>query len=196
MHIDFQAIIHHYGYWGIFLILMFEMIGIPFPAETTLTFSGLEWTKGAFSLLPLLVFAVMGNIAGSSLAYVIGYFLGRPAILRFGSKLGITEERLKKAEAKFNRYQVAMVMASKFIAGIRVLIPYLAGINKMPFYLFTLYNSLSAVIWVSLFIVFGRYIGVVWIKYPFLHQYIWAFVVLLLLGAGVYLWLRKRREEA
>lgn len=192
MHIDIQAIIHHYGYWGIFLVLLFEMIGIPFPAETTLTISGMEWTKGVFALVPLLIFSVLGNIAGSSIAYAIGYYLGRPFIVRFGRKVGVTEERLQRAEDKFNQYQAVTVMGSKFIAGIRVLTPYLAGMNKMPFFLFSVYNAVSAVVWAAVFIVFGRYIGVAWVRVPFIHRYLWEIIVILVLAIIIYLWLKRK----
>lgn len=105
MHIHIQALLHHYGYLGVFFILLLEMIGIPFPAETTLTISGFEWTQGVFRLVPLLVAASGGNIFGSTIAYGIGRFLGRPVIVRFGKYIGITNERLDKANVTFNRFQ-------------------------------------------------------------------------------------------
>lgn len=80
MHI--QLLIHHYGYFGVFFILLLEMIDIPFPAETTLTLSGIEWTQGAFHLIPLLIAATVGNASGSVVAYWIGRLLGRPVIVR------------------------------------------------------------------------------------------------------------------
>ena len=61
MHIDIQQLLHHYGYFGVFLILFFEMIGIPFPAETTLTISGFEWSSGVFQLATLILAAALGN---------------------------------------------------------------------------------------------------------------------------------------
>jgi len=51
MHFDLQQIIHTYGYVGIAGALFLEMIGIPFPGETLLTLSGIEWAIGTFSLL-------------------------------------------------------------------------------------------------------------------------------------------------
>jgi len=133
VHFNIQLLLHHYGYIGVFFILLLENIGIPFPAETTLTISGFEWTKGVFKFLPLLFAAGIGNIVGSTIAYWIGYLLGRPVIVRFGQYIGITEERLDVADKKFAKFQSAIVLFGKFIAGIRVLIPYLAGINRIVF---------------------------------------------------------------
>jgi membrane protein DedA with SNARE-associated domain len=165
--------IHHYGYFGVFFILFTEMIGFPFPAETTLTFSGIAWIRGEFSLLPLLAAAAGGNIAGSSVAYAIGRFVGQAVIVRFGKRVGITEEKFRHAEKRFNKYQISVILFAKFVAGIRVLVPYLAGINRMPFLTFTVYNAISALVWSGVFIVLGRYLGVVWRHYAAaIHPYL------------------------
>ena len=198
MHIDIHLMLQHYGYLGVFFILVLEMVGIPFPAETTLTISGFEMTKGAFELAPLLLVAAAGNIVGSSIAYWIGRLLGRPVIVRFGKYVGITDERLDKANHLFHRHQSWIVIIGKFIAGIRVLIPYLAGINKMNFVVFSIYNAISALAWAITFIVLGRYIGIEWSKYhQVLHQYLVPGVIIaaIVIGAIVALKIRHRRNR-
>lgn len=197
MHIDVLHWISHYGYFGVFFILLLEMIGIPFPAETTLTISGFEWTKGAFALIPLLLSASIGNIIGTTIAYGIGYYLGRPFIIRFGKYVGITERRLNAAEKKFEKFRTGAVLFSKFIAGIRVLVPYLAGINRMSFVKFTIFNVISAVAWAALFILMGRYIEVAWSRYhQVMHQYLLPGVILFIILLGIYFYLRKRKKIA
>jgi len=197
MHLHVQHWITHYGYLGVFLILLMEMIGVPFPAETTLTLSGFEWTRGVFSLLPLLLVAAFGNIIGSTIAYAIGYFLGRPVIVRFGRYVGITSARLDAAEKRFTEYRTSVVLFSKFIAGIRVLVPYLAGMNRMPFLLFMVYNAISAVVWAAFFIVVGRYVEVAWSHYhKFMHQYFVPAIIVcvILIGFVVARKLQKKRH--
>lgn len=170
MHLDVQQWISHFGYVGVFFILFMEVLGIPFPAETTLTISGFEWTKGVFSLVPIVLVAASGNILGSTIAYGIGYYLGRPVVLRFGRYVGINEKRMNAAQDKFAKYESTIVLFGKFIAGVRVLIPYLAGINRMSFVIFSIYNTISALVWATVFIVLGRYIGVLWNHYHVLIQ--------------------------
>ena len=199
MHIHIQQMLHHYGYFGVFFILLLEMVGIPFPAETTLTISGFEWSNRAFKLVPLLLSAGLGNIVGSTIAFWIGRLLGRPVIVRFGKYVGITNERLDKANHMFHRHQSWIVIIGKFIAGIRVLIPYLAGINKMNFAVFSLYNAVSAFVWAAVFIILGRYIGIEWSKYhQVLHQYLvpGIIVVVIVIGAVVALKMRHRKNVA
>lgn len=150
---------------GVFFILFIEMVGIPFPAETTLILSGIMWTHGVFKLFPLFIAANIGNILGSVSAYSIGCFLGRPIVERFGKYVGLTGERFDRGNALFSKYQVLVVLFGKFVAGIRVLIPYLAGINKMPFLSFLIYNAISSLLWTTTFIVIGKSISVAWSKY-------------------------------
>jgi membrane protein DedA with SNARE-associated domain len=200
MHLHVQHWISQYGYFGVFFILFTEALGIPFPTETALTVSGFEWMKGAFSLVPLLLCAALGNIIGSTIAYSIGYFLGRPVIVRFGRYVGITEQRLNAADVKFSKYRTRILLFSKFIAGIRVLVPYLAGINRMPFALFTAYNAVSAVVWAAVFILLGRYAGVAWSHHhKVLHHYLVPAIIVALVVVGIVFVrkiIAKRKPEA
>lgn len=172
------------------------MVGIPFPAETTLTLSGFEWSSGVFKIVPLLISASVGNIIGSSIAYWIGRLLGRPVIERFGKNVGITSERLDKADHSFRKHQSWIVIICKFIAGIRVLIPYLAGINKMNFIVFSIFNAISAFLWVALFVFLGRYIGIEWTKYhKVLHQYLLPGIILLVIIIGAIIFIKIQHHK-
>jgi len=167
------------------------MIGIPFPAETTLTLSGLEWANGAFKFLPLLIAAGIGNIIGSTIAYGIGRMLGRPAIVRYGQYVGITHERLDKADHLFHKFQRWVVIICKFFAGIRVLIPYMAGINEMNFVLFSILNAISTFLWVTFFVFLGKYVGIEWLNhYKTIYRYLYPWGIVLLIIAGIAIGLR------
>jgi membrane protein DedA with SNARE-associated domain len=196
MNLDVHFWLAHYGYIGVFFILMSEVIGIPFPAETTLTLTGIAWSAGQLSLVPLVVMAALGNIVGSTIAYFVGKYLGRLVILRVGKYVGITEKRLDKAEMQFRKYQSGIIFVGKFIAGIRVLIPYLAGINETPFIRFTLYNAIAAVIWVVTFVLLGSYIGVLWKQYHglVLHYMVPSIIILVVL-VGLYVWWKVRSHR-
>lgn len=194
MHIE--SLIHTYGYMGVFLVLFIEMIGIPFPAETTLILSGIMWGHGVFQLVPLLLIASLGNIIGSTCTYGLGYFLGRPIIVKFGKIVGLTNERFDRGNHLFGKYQVIVVLFGKFIAGIRILIPYLAGINKMRFLSFTIYNAVSSLLWTTTFIVVGKYVGKAWSKYDTLiAQYRVPAIIIVLLLAAVTVGFKIRQKR-
>jgi membrane protein DedA with SNARE-associated domain len=191
-----QPLIHHYGYFGVALILMFEMIGIPFPAETTLILAGIEWKHGIFSFLPLLIAGIAGNIAGSIIAYTIGRYLGRPFLIRFQKVFRINDDLLDRAQNKLLKAKVPVLVISKFIAGIRILVPYLSGINRLPFPQFLLWSSLGTCLWVLVFITFGQTLGV-FIKHGMnliKHSPILSIAVLAVIGIAIGLWIRHKRK--
>lgn len=188
--------IQHLGYLGVWIALFLEAIGVPFPAETILVTTGIEMTRGVFSFFPLWVAGALGNIAGSNVAYGVGRFLGRIVILRYGRRLGITEARLAAVERQLEKYQVPFVFITKFIAFVRIVVPYLAGINKMRFGMFSLVNTLSAFAWSCFFILIGRTLENVWhlfSHYLIIHLYVSIPAALLVL-AGFY-WLHKRSRR-
>lgn len=195
MHFNIHHLLQQYGYWGILFALLIEMVGVPFPSETILTLSGIEWQQGTFSLFPLIIVALAGNIIGSTISYTIGRFLGRTVILRFGKFVGITEQKLNAADEKFNKYRVAVVFFGKFIAGIRVLAAYLAGINRMNFWEFSVYNAIGSLLWVLVFIVFGRYVDIAWHRHHQIHhQFIFSIIVILLI-AFIALFFKRRLKK-
>jgi membrane protein DedA with SNARE-associated domain len=195
--LSIQSLIHSYGYMGVGFILFIEMVGIPFPAETTLILSGVMWTHGVLKFFPLFAAVNIGNILGSTCAYGLGLFLGRPVIVRLGKYVGLTNERLDKGNRIFAKYQILVVLFGKFIAGIRVIIPYLAGINKMPFLKFSLYNALSSFLWTTAFIVIGKYIEELWSHYytvlkPYMTPVIITAALLIVIFFGIKIWIKRR----
>ncbi|HJV45025.1 MAG TPA: DedA family protein [Bacillota bacterium] len=197
MHIHLQDWILQYGYAGVFFIIFMEMIGIPFPAETTLTLSGVEWMLGDFSFVPLFLTCVIANISGSSIAYLIGRYLGRPTILKFGRFVRLTEQKLDAAEKKFLQYRILIIIGCKFIAGIRILIPYMAGINRMSFAVFSFYNTIATILWVSTFLFVGHSLGLAWHRFHReLNRYFIPVGIALVLGAIIYyFWKAKKKRN-
>jgi membrane protein DedA with SNARE-associated domain len=193
--VDIQHLIHSYGYVGIIGALFVEHIGVPFPAETALVASGFAWGQGDLKFLPLFVSVVFGTLAGSLAAYLIGFYLGRPVILRYGKWVGITPERMDRAEEKFNKYTVPLLIFSNFLAGVRVLTPIMAGMNKTRLTLFVTYTLVGSAIWGVLFLLIGRFVGHEWKRWePMLHRFIIPIVVLV--GVTVLIvWLFKVRNK-
>ncbi|WP_409345109.1 DedA family protein [Paenibacillus sp. MBLB4367] len=182
MHIHVHELLAHYGYWGVFFLLMAEMIGIPFPAETALAIAGIGLSDGTFSFFPLFAAALLGNIAGSTIAYWLGRRFGHAALLKYGKAFGITEQRLDKAERKLLKYRLPVIFLSRFIAGLRVFVPYLAGINRLPFNMFAFHNTCAAAIWVTAFLFLGRYMHAAWSR---IHMHMHGGMLLLLGGVLV-----------
>jgi membrane protein DedA with SNARE-associated domain len=190
--------LQQYGYFGVAIALILEFLFIPFPAETILVISGLMLHKGFFSLIPLLIVTTLSSWAGSQLAYGIGYKLGRPVLLRFGKYVKLTEQRLNKVELRFRQYSILILGIGRFIAGIRVLIAYVAGLNRMGYAIYSLITLLSAAVWSAIFILIGGTIGAKWhvINHFIRVHHLWyATIAVVIVALIAYLWLKRRRRE-
>ncbi|KUO94811.1 DedA family protein [Ferroacidibacillus organovorans] len=185
-----HTILTHYGYLGVFVGLILEFIFIPFPAETTLVISGVMWHQGDFKLIPLIIAATIGSFVGSVIAYLIGFFLGRPLLLRVGKLIRLTEEKLNRFEDIFKRYSIPILLFGRFIAGVRVIIVYIAGINKMKPWIFVVISLISTAIWVIAFILLGATIGTEWkalVHLFFAHPILFILGVLILIAGYIFL---------
>lgn len=142
----------HAGYGAVALAIGLESMGIPFPGETTLI-AALAIAAAGHGLN---VGGVVGAaIAGASVGGIIGYWIGRVIgfrlLLRHGSRIGVTERRLKVGVLLFRRYGAGVVFFGRFVAVLRSLAYFLAGVNRMEWGRFLLYNVAGAVAWAGLY---------------------------------------------
>jgi membrane protein DedA with SNARE-associated domain len=149
-----------YGYWGLCGGLALEYLFIPVPGETTLTAAGIMWNKHTYNLnlFWLLVSTTLGTFAGSMFGYLIGRAFGRPFLVKFGKYIRLTPERIDKADRIFAKYTVPTLLLSRYIAGIRIIVPYIAGINRVRLWVYAPVMLVSSLIWTSTFILAGSVI--------------------------------------
>ncbi|MBC7881022.1 MAG: DedA family protein [Anaerolineae bacterium] len=132
-------------------IVFLENAGVPLPGETTLILAG-TFTAGAHPLLsfPLvLLAAISGAVLGDNMGYFIGYRFGRDLVLKYGSKFGMTADKFDRAEAAFLKNSGWAVFIGRFILLMRILAGPLAGITRMPYPKFVLFNTLGAISWAT-----------------------------------------------
>lgn len=141
-----------YGYWAVFFLVMIESAGVPAPGEATLvsvaTFAGLTHR---LDISWIVCAAAAGAIVGDNLGFLVGRKLGFPVVLRYGSRVGLNEGRLKLGQYLFGRYGGAIVFFGRFVAVLRALAAVLAGLNCMPWRRFALFNAAGGILWASLF---------------------------------------------
>jgi membrane protein DedA with SNARE-associated domain len=149
-----------YGYWGLCGGLALEYLFIPVPGETTLTAAGIMWHKHTYNLnlFWLLVSTTLGTFAGSMFGYLIGRAFGRPFLVRFGKYIRLTPERIDKADRIFAKYTLPTLFLSRYIAGIRIIVPYIAGINRVRLWVYAPVMFVSSLIWTTTFILAGSVI--------------------------------------
>lgn len=172
------ALLHHYGYLGLFIGLTLGNIGFPVAAEILVPVAGaLVATKHLDNLGFVFAAAMGGELFGGTLGYAIGKFGGRAVAERYGKYVGFHHERLDSVHAFFKRWGTFAVFLCRFIPMVRGLSPFVAGIAEMdlgPFYLWTLLGS--AIFCGGLLLLgdaLGARLGTV---LPMLHR--WAYAIL------------------
>jgi membrane-associated protein len=152
-----------YGYWAVALALLCENAGIPVPGETTLLLASfLAYSEHKLHLGWIIVVATCAATLGDNLGYAIGYYGGRPLLDRYQSILRIPQRTLKNGEALFERYGAAAIFFARFVVGMRVFAGPLAGVLRMRWRAFVVFNFLGAAVWVSVIASAGYLFGRHW----------------------------------
>lgn len=193
------------GYLGVTLWVAIESVVIPIPSELILPFAGflaadpasIEPLTGARWSIPLLVaFATLGSVVGALFAYGVGYWGGRPVLLRWGRYLRFTAEDLERTEAFFARWGNAAAVIGRMVPVVRSLVSFAAGVGRMPLPAFVFYTILGSIPWNLLMISGGYLLGDNWtIVEEFLSRYQYVVIGLLGLAALAWIWLRFIRPR-
>ncbi len=150
----------HYGIWAIALLLLLENIGIPvIPGEFGMIAGAIYAGAGQLNVVAVGVTAVIASFIGAEIGYVIGRLAGRRVVLRYGKYIFIREHHLERAERTVDRYGGIVVIIARFIVGLRELNGIIAGVTGMRWVTFTLFNAISAVLWVATWVSLGYLAG-------------------------------------
>jgi membrane-associated protein len=146
---------------GLFFVIFLEELGVPLPApgDVAIMYGGYLTTTGAIPY-PLAYLAVVSAaVLGSACNLTISRKYGRPFIQRFGRYVGVTEERLVRAEGLFKRWGPWAIIIGRHIPGMRIVLSALSGILRVPYRVFIPCVFVSALIWAAIFLEIGRHVG-------------------------------------
>ena len=150
----------NYGAYGYVLIALFvglESMGIPLPGETILvTASIFASMHPSLNIWLIALSAAIGAIVGDNAGYWIGARFGFPLLLRYGPRIGVPDARIKLGQYLFQHYGFLVVFFGRFVALLRILAAFLAGVNKMHWSTFFIANAAGGILW-SLIFSFGGY---------------------------------------
>lgn len=148
--LDLNALLGHWGYLAIFLVVFLGNVGLPVPEATILALAGYLVWEGKLRLPLVLVVGVGSAAAGDNLGYWIGRRYGQETLARYGHWIGVTSARLETMRRFVGRYGPLAVFAARFLAGFRCLAGPVAGSAGLPAFPFVAANLLGAVIYVPL----------------------------------------------
>jgi membrane protein DedA with SNARE-associated domain len=151
----FMYIIEQLGYLGAGILMALESMIAPVPSELVMPFVGFLAAEGTFSIPASILATSLGSIVGSLLSYYIGFFGGRPFVLKLGRYLLLNQEHLKWTEQWFAKHGSWTVFVSRFIPVVRHLISIPAGLGRMKIVPFCVYTLIGATIWNSFLLLCG-----------------------------------------
>lgn len=186
-------IIHDLGLAGVSaMTLASGVVGVP-GSEPTMLFAGFNVFQHNLTMLGIIVFGVLGDVIGASIAYAIGYFGQRELVEKHGNKLHISTRRLDRAHAWFERWGTPVILISRWIPFARAAFPYAAGVARMNYPRFVALTTLGSIVWIAAFGVLGREVGSNWQSWRHNLEYVDYAAAALLVVAIAYLIIRITR---
>lgn len=184
LHLDkyLQAFVSEYSiltYFLLFLIIFFEtgLVVAPFlPGDSLLFVAGTLAAVGSFKIEILFIIIFIAAVLGDALNYHIGKFVG-PRVFRKESSLLFNRGYLVRAQKFYEKHGRKTIVLARFIPVIRTFAPFVAGIGKMPYRIFLVYNVLGALLWCILFLIGGFLFG----NIPFVKENLSLLIILVII---------------
>lgn len=177
------------AYAGAFVLMALESMIAPVPSEAVMPFVGFLIIDGKWNLWLALLATSLGSLAGSLVSYGMGYYGGKPLVLKVGKYLLLNRHDLEMTEHYFHRQQgLYTVFLARFIPVIRHFISIPAGIGKMPLPPFLLVTLCGATLWNGFLLFCGMQLRDHWtIVQKYSHQVDIGIIVLALIGIAWFL---------
>lgn len=197
MH-NVKGTVSDWGYFGIFGLMVLESSSLPIPSEIVLPFSGFLVSEGKLNFWITVLVATVAAIVGSLVDYYIG-LKGIQALTkhRVLGRVLFSVDQLAFAGKWFDKYGSLMIFLARLVPGIRTLISFPAGAAKMPLAKFLVFTTAGCLLWNTLLIYVGYYLGTNWTEVASISHYIIIGVVAALaVLVAVYLMMRRRKRKA
>ncbi|ADG92190.1 SNARE associated Golgi protein-related protein [Arcobacter nitrofigilis DSM 7299] len=147
------------GYIGIFIMMFLESSFFPFPSEVVMVPAGYLAFQGEMNMGIAIICGVLGSLSGALFNYYLAVKFGRKFLIKYGKYFFISEETINKMEKFFKDHGHISTFSGRLIPAVRQYISFPAGLAKMNIFLFSLYTSLGAAVWVIILVLVGYFIG-------------------------------------
>ena len=157
---NLDSLLATYGYLAVFVFVGVEGIGIPIPGETMLVTAAVyAGTTGRLSIFWVIVASSAGAIVGNNIGYVIGRTGGYRVLKRYGRYIRLEENRLRLGQYLFAKHGSKVVFFGRFIAVLRIFAAFLAGVNRMHWRRFLIFNAAGGIIWSTIYGIAAYFLG-------------------------------------
>ena len=163
MHTLIDSLLHFFGnlsYLDIFILMAMESSIIPVPSELVMIPAGVHAASGGLNPYLATLVGGLGSVVGALANYwILGRFLGKPFLEKYGKYILITREKYKKSEDLFLKNDILYTFVGRLIPVVRHLISIPAGIFRMRMIPFISITFLGATLWCAILVVLGYYFG-------------------------------------
>ena len=145
------------SYFGIFGIVFAEsglFFGFFLPGDSLLFTAGLLASQGHLNILLLLIITFVAAVLGDNVGYAFGAKMG-PKIFKKKDSLFFKKENITRAEKFYEQYGPSTIILARFIPIVRTFAPIVAGVGKMKYQTFLLYNLIGGFAWTVLLTMAG-----------------------------------------
>ena len=192
-------IIDTYGFWtyGILFLVVFLETGLvvtPFlPGDSLLFAAGALTATTPLELGWVMLLLWVAAVIGDTVNYWIGYFLGSK-LVNSGNRF-VKQKHLDSTHEFFKKHGKMTIILARFVPIIRTFAPFVAGMGKMNYFLFMVYNVGGACLWVGLLVPAGRLFGNLPIVQKYFSLVILAIIVLSILPLAFEFWKQFRKKH-
>jgi membrane protein DedA with SNARE-associated domain len=184
------------GYAEIVFLMALESSLFPVPSELVMIPAGYLAATGKLDPVLCVLAGTVGSVIGASANYLLGAYVGRAFLLRYGKYLLIDHDKYHEAEALFLRNANLATFIGRLLPVVRHLISLPAGVFAMPWLPFLLITAAGAALWCAVLVALGYYLGepAVALAREYLHELALAVVVALVAFAAWFV-LHKTRKS-
>jgi membrane protein DedA with SNARE-associated domain len=149
---NLDSLLATYGYLAVFVFVGVESLGIPVPGETMLVTAAIyAGTTGRLSIFWVIVASSAGAIVGDNIGYAIGRTGGYRLLKRFGRYIRLDENRLRLGQYLFRKHGPKVVFFGRFVSVLRIFAAFLAGVNRMHWRVFLIFNAAGGIVWSTIY---------------------------------------------
>jgi len=193
-----SLLLQTFGIWTylvVFLIIFCEtgLVVTPIlPGDSLLFGLGTFAARGDLDVVSLLILLTIAAIAGDTVNYAIGQYIG-PKIFTQNDSRFFKKEYLDRTHQFYEKYGGITIIIARFVPIIRTFAPFVAGIGSMTYWRFLSYNIIGGISWIVIFIMGGYYFG----NLPFVKRN-FTFVIIAIISIsvlpGIIEYIRHRNE--
>jgi membrane-associated protein len=169
-------------------------VGFVFPGEIAVILGGVIASQGELPIAAVLVAASLGAVIGDSIGYALGHRYGRGLLAKMSRF--IKPEHVDRGVEVLNRLGGRAVFVGRFTAALRVLVPGLCGIARMPYRTFLTWNVIGGVTWACGSGMLGYFAGSGYRRFEKKISYGGYVLLGLVVVALLLLWLLHRRRKS